>query len=843
MQVKKQLKLIVVAATILTMAFAALMIAEPINAASNEWDTSLFIMVSPNPVGVNQPVLVSFQLDKLNPLASGLAGGEHFKGFTVKIVKPDGNTETKGPYESWATSGAFFMYTPKSEGNYTFQAFFGGQWANSTSYQRWFKPSESGVATLPVQHNAVQPMQDNPLPTDVWSRPINAENKGWYQIADNWLMTSYNRPDGLWRGASAFAPYTSAPDSPHILWKQPVQIGGIVGGAFGDDVFYTGISYEQNYQPLILSGRIIYTDHQPSTISPVFGTRCIDLYTGEELWYLSNVNIAFAQTMQFDSGNEHGAIPYLWSTSGTPANNTWVAYDPFSSRQVLTVTNVTCGTTSTTMGTASAVRFGPNGELLSYTLDGTKNWLCLWNSTKAIWGAGVSTDYWSPPLGAVIDGRRGIEWNVTVSDVPGSQSIWMIGEGYIIAQYSDTTVYPNIYEQMAYNVDGIKRDASGNYPTSIRESWIVNRTDIWHSMPKQSQISNGVYAFFSADKLQFHGYDLKTGAELWVTEPISENGWAYFTYNYYMAYGNLYACGYDGHVYCFDGANGNLLWTYYSGNSGTETAYGVFPFYEGMVIADGKVFAVTTEHSPDSVMWRGGKLHVMDAYNGAPLWNISGWLKNPAISDGIATAVNGLDLQIYTIGKGPSETTVTAPLTPLAKGQPFMISGKVTDQTPSSKDTPAIADEYMGEWMAYLHMQKQVPANAKGVTLTLAAVDSNGQSTNIGVVQSDMSGTFKKTWTPTEAGEYMIIATFSGSNSYGSSYAETPIVVVDNTPSASAQPTQTPPTSATPASTVSPSPSQPTGPGNESNTVLYVTVAVAVIIAVVATVAIILRKR
>ncbi len=819
-----------------------------VNAAVTEWETNLFVMLSPDPAGVGQTVLVSFQMDKLNPLAAGLFGGEHFKGFTVKIVKPDGNAETKGPFEAWATSGAFFMYVPTMEGNYTFQAFFAGQWANSSSYQRWYKPSQSSITTLRVQHDAIPGMPDNPLPTGYWTRPINAENKGWYRIADNWLMISYNRPDALWRGASAFSPYTSAPNSAHILWKQAIQLGGIVGGALGDDVYYTGISYEQNYQPLILSGRIIYTDHQPATISPVFGTRCIDLYSGEEIWYLKDVNIAFAQTMEFDSGNEHGAIPYLWSTSGTQANNTWIAYDPFSSNPVMTVTNITCGSTSTTMGIASAVRFGSKGELLSFTLDGNKNWMCMWNSTKAVWGAArVSTDYWSPPLGVVIDGNRGIEWNVTVPDVPGAQSIWMIGEGYVLAQYSDTNVYPNVYEQMAYNIDAIKKDASGNYPTSITHSWIVNRTDVWHSMPKQSQISDGVYVFFSQDKLQFHGYDVKTGNQIWVTDPISDNGWAYFTYNYFMAYGNLYACGYDGKVYCFDGKTGDLRWTYYCGNSGTETPYGTWPLYEGMVIADGKVFAVNTEHSPDAVMWRGGKLHVMDAYTGKPLWNVSGWLKNPAISDGIATAVNGLDLQIYTFGKGPTKTTVEAPLTAVTLGQPSMIIGTVTDQTPVSKDTPAISDEDMSAWMEYVHMQKPMPTDATGVEVKLTAIDPNGNTQNIGDAISDQNGNFGISWTGSVPGVYKIVATFEGTNSYGGSSATTYMTVI-SAPSASPTvlPSASPTTAAPPVTTAptsSPSPSQPPPPTEAPNTALYVGIAAIIVIATVAAVAVLLKRR
>ena len=46
-----------------------------------------------------------------------------------------------------------------------------------------------------------------------------------------------------------------------------------------------------------------------------------------------------------------------------------------------------------------------------------------------------------------------------------------------------------------------------------------------------------------------------------------------------------------------------------------------------------------------------------------------------------------------------------------------MISGTVTDQSPGAKDTPAIADECMGEWMEYLYLQQEMSSNAIGVTV------------------------------------------------------------------------------------------------------------------------------
>ena len=54
----------------------------------------------------------------------------------------------------------------------------------------------------------------------------------------------------------------------------------------------------------------------------------------------------------------------------------------------------------------------------------------MWNSTKTV--IGIIADYWSPRVGDVYNGPNGIEWNVTVPDVPGTQTITLVGEGYIL---------------------------------------------------------------------------------------------------------------------------------------------------------------------------------------------------------------------------------------------------------------------------------------------------------------------------------------------------------------------------------------------------------------------------
>ena len=92
--------------------------------------------------------------------------------------------------------------------------------------------------------------------------------------------------------------------------------------------------------------------------------------------------------------------------------------------------------------------------------------------------------------------------------------------------------------------------------------------------------------FVTEDKenLEFNGFSLDNGNHLWTAQtPIVE--WDTLRRDTLSAYGNLYAAGYDGIVYCFNDATGDLLWTYGRGGednstySGENTVYGHYPVF------------------------------------------------------------------------------------------------------------------------------------------------------------------------------------------------------------------------------------------------------------------------
>ncbi len=843
------LVLVLAAATFMSAILAA--DAQTTNQTLN-YQTFAYIIVSPDPVGVGQNLIVQFRIDKT--VANGTILGPFFEGFTINITRPDGTVETKGPYRADSTGGSWFIYTPATAGEYSFQTFFPGQTFTHLTPPRTYEASQSKVQTVTVQQEQIPAYPDTPLPTGYWTRPIYGEIKGASQLADSWLMQGYDYTVRSFAGTTSFAPYTSAPNSPHVLWTKPIQFGGVVGGQYGDVSYYTGLSYEQPYTPLIIQGRIIYSDAR-QILSPGGGTHCVDLKTGEEYWYLNGTDITFAQIFNYNSPNEHGPLAHLISVAGT----TWRFYNPFDGKFQFAIANASSG----------YIVPGPNGETLVYSLTGTganRRYL-MWNSSLALETSGAINDpartgvginVYSPAAGRTYDGRNGYQWNVSLPNVGYRLIIQMIGDGVVLATTGqvgtpqDFGVYPLIYPQVALPAQ-IDRLSDGSYPTSISFLWQQNRTNIFGQFERLSRnIAEGVYTQYDEATLTHHAYSVDTGAELWVTQPYNDSDFGTFSRDYHIAYGKLFSAGFDGIVRAFDITNGNQLWTYYFGSAGYETPYGTWPVYNGFTIADGKIYIANDEHSPDATLWRGGRLVCLDTETGQEIWNISGWLRIPAIADGALTAVNAYDNQIYSIGKGPSKVTVDAPMSGVITGGAVTIRGTVTDQSPGmtalgipAAGTPAIADEYMSEWMGYLYQQKPIPMNAIGVPVTLTALDANGNPTEIGTVTSDVSGNFGIDWVPSAIGAYQIIATFNGTESYGDSFATT-YISVGSADGGQATPTPTPTGTAgptqSPGTTVSPTPS-PVGPGVDTNTVIYVAVAAVIIIAVVAAAAILLRRR
>jgi len=871
-------------AVILVLAFSAITAGIPMLSAHTppqSVQTYSFLNAAPNPTGVGQTIQLTFWLSIPPPTANG-PYGDRWQDFTVKVTKPDGTSTTLGPFKSDPVGSSYTAYTPDVVGTYSFQMFYSGQvlaganpgpgavnaqYSNSPYINDSFLPSQSSVVSLTVQQQPVGVWQEPPLPSpnQYWRTPIDANNRGWYVLAGNWLAAggsrgSYNASGDAYFGGG-FNPYTTAPSSAHVLWRKSVAFGGIMGGTYGGggtSAYYDGMNYELHMDPpVIMNGVLYYNKPNP----PFYGFYAVDLYTGQTIWYSNGTQgetlglntfgstpaypmISCGQIYNYVSPNQFGGIPYLWYL-GSP---NYYMYDAVTGNWLLTLNNAMRGTPV----------YGDDGSLLVYILDGTHNWLALWNSSAVTgmypYGTQANAAWlWRPPEGSTLDWRTGIQWNVTVPSytAPATQSIARIGSGIILATTGSYYTVMSSEWEIAYDV------ATGH------QLWAQNRT-----LPAGSTsfslygpIGNGVYTEFYDQQTAWSAFSTTTGQLVWgPTSAGYTNAFGVYNNGAFIAYGNLYAIGYDGMIHAYDIKNGKNLWNYYTGSSGYETAYGHNPFFSGPTIADGKVYA-SEGHTHLQPLFRGAQFVCVNATTGAEVWSVLGWMQSPVVADGILIADNSYDNEIYAFGKGLSATTISAsPVTIGYKGA-TTIQGTVTDQSPGqtclgipAAGTPAISDDSMSAWMEYLYMQQPKPNNATGVMVHLTAFDPNNNTEDLGYVMSDAAGNYAIQWNPPVPGVYKVTATFDGSNSYYSSSAEI-AVSVTNVPAASAAPgvTPTPPpttvVSPTAPLTVAPTPSPvspsvaPSPPAAPTSVALYAGIAAVVIIIVVVAAALVLRKR
>jgi len=789
-------------ALVLTLSLAALMASLPLTTAHDpgvEQTTYAYIVVSPNPIGVDQTAFIMMWIDKVPPSAAGI-GGERWEGFTIDVTTPGGVTTTLGPYTSDATSSTFELFTPTEIGEYTFVFSFPGQVADlygptglpgspSVYDGDTFLPSTT-TTILTVQAEAVVSPPTYALPTEYWTRPIEGQNTAWAAIASNYL-----------RGSSIvdfYQPNGAAPASAHIMWTKPLQDGGIAGGTWGDwgpQAYYTGLSYEGKFSnPLIMYGRLYYD--APLGNNGASGPyMCVDLATGETLWTRDDISPSFGQLYFYDSMNQHGVIGdgYLWSTSGWGAQ-TWYAVDPRTGEDLFTMTGVPSGYGGGFFGGYGSGIYTSTGEINVYEVDTQNNELRCWTSaalpsSPLVLTPGTGTNaYQYRPIGKEVDMSQNYLWNSTLAALPPGSSVQRVIPDDMILLATATTPPGGFFGfgTQAYTVTAI----------SLKEA--TRGTQLWQKtyQPPANNLTKGfgpidpvTRRFTMTDKetMQWSAYDLDSGNLVWGPKGDFRAFQYYGIVSHppapgYVAYGNLYVGGYGGEIHCFDLATGNVEWVYDNTFSGTETPWGNYPLYING-IADGKVYAYTSEHSPNTPLYKGSKIRCIDAYEGTEIWTLDGWYaigsfgeQSMPIADGYAVYLNVYDMQIYCIGKGPSATSVTAPDTAVPKGTKILIEGTVTDQSPGAKDTPCVSTQSMGDWMAYIYMQKPAPMDATGVTVKLEAFGADDSYTEIGEVTSGTSG-FACEWTPSSEGLYTILASFNGDDSYYSSYASTHVLV------------------------------------------------------------------
>jgi hypothetical protein len=549
------------------------------------------------------------------------------------------------------------------------------------------------------------------------------------------------------------------------------------------------------------------------------------------------------------------ATPYAINVTGT----LWAMLDGWTGATICYIANVS--TTGTNV-------YGKDGSILYYNAVNLQTnaslpanyYLTVWNAS---WGTmpssqtGTGAWQWRPAGGTfgganaylgtlaynyVHDGNVFWDLNVSIPSLLGTRNALLNETAAIRAVRQDKYV---IFGTAGRNdergvVPGWNIAVSLEPGKQGRVMWQSTLTPPMASQALNQTVSftglypeDGVILYESADMLKRWGFNMTTGALLWEGEPEIQMNYYGMSDSYYqgklLTYGSLAGT----ELRAYNITTGKIVWTYNPAPVGDESPYGNYPLSIG-TIADGKLYTYTSEHSYTHPLYRGPNLRCINASDGKEIWSILDFGGGLAIADGVLLSSNSMDNMIYAYGKGPSATTVSATQNVPALGSSVTITGTVTDQTPSGrrntndlvdftlKGTPAISDEDMSAWMEYKFMQQAYPANAKGVDVTLDAIDPNGNFIHIGTTTSDINGNYGYAFTPEVPGTYQIIATFAGSKAYGPSSTTTYMTVGE-----------APPTPAEPQ----PAPAQPP----LDMYLLYATIAIIIAIAIVGLM--ILRKK
>jgi outer membrane protein assembly factor BamB len=866
------------------------------SAHTPQWSITTYCFVSARSftIGVGQPQYVIAWIQDPPPTADGNYGDRW--AFTFEITKPDGSKQTLGPQNSDNVGSAYVLYTPTDVGKYTVIAKFqehtitgtpiypgktidnisGAAYVNDT-----YKASTSDPLTFTVQADPIPTWPESPLPTEYWTRPINMASRNWYILAGNWLSGAGNT-----NGPTEKFAYGPGPESAHVMWSKPYWAGGIMDSRLETIGFqtahYGGLVLSP---PIIIDGKFYYTTQ--TTAHAKGGYTCVDLFSGETLAVNPDTTLSYASIYNYESPNQHGGFPYLWVTSGVTlpsgsstrsGTSTWAMLDAYTGNLITIIANVSSS------GTAV---YGKDGSILRYSIAtsaGTQ-YLRVWNSSAMesmlLGGSGTNMWQWRPQNSPVHNGDTAWSLNVTVSPPVTGNILAVREDEYVIGgttngYNNDNGVVDNVMWALSLK-PGEEGKLLWNYSyTPPRAAAVPGQgVNTYRGMRYESMSpEDGVFIYREQLTRRYWGFDLATGRQLWESQPESSQMQFYglsTAVNTKIYDGKFFSYGYGGEVYAYNITTGEPIWTYTAEGIGFESPYGNFPV--GIAcIADGKLYLTTSEHSPTSPLFRGSYIRCIYADNGTELWKVLHWSDGtPGVSgsgvyiaDGFIVSLNFYDNKLYCYGKGPSQTTVTAPDVDVELGKPVLIQGRITDIAAGTTQNeqaarfpngvPAVSDESMEAWMEYVYGQQIKPANVEGVMVHLAAIDPNGNFQDMGTTTSDMKGDFAFAWTPPVPGVYRVSATFDGSKSYFGSEAGTAFVVSEKTSPApaltstptqqTAQPTQTTNPTTSPDQTTSVSPSEAVQPPTSATpTATYVAVAALIVIIVAAAAALALRKR
>ena len=577
------------------------------------------------------------------------------------------------------------------------------------------------------------------------------------------------------------------------------------------DVLFGGQLY--NYKSINMYGAFPYLWAGRGRTAPT-KMDCFDALTGHYIGTINNIPTGAQGTYgglsSVIEGSDGSLLQYYVNTTTV---TTTITASTITTAKAYSGNATNIPGSISVLGAITVTTSVPNSAHLAASTTIYRNAsLTLWNSTLALYPS-ITSQWYSGGQNFNDSYGRGIEWSVQLPQGyqgnqfyypgvgPSSMSIRTIDQQdqIIVLSVAPGNLSSSNWEvQAGYTMGGTPDGVSGK----AQQLWMANNTIVPFTTRSSGSSGDGVYTEYQKETMQIFGYNVHTGAPVW-NAYYNDNPLAYYDQQS-MVYGNgeLYVWTFGGWVYDFNMSTGNTIWKWSDGSAGENTPYGVNPLWiidnsEGTLA--GGVFYVETGHNYGPPLFSGAQIYAINATSGTLMWKFLNFASTSElpVTYGYMLSFNNYDLQIYAYGRGLTQTTVNT--TPYVNSnKDLLITGTVTDQSPGQTclgipeaGTPAIADPYMSDWMAYLFEQSPEPMNATGVPVTLTYIDPNNNTGTIGTAYSDITGHFSYKFTPPVPGAYTIIATFGGSHSYFSSTAQTTIGY-DMAPSATAAPTATP---------------------------------------------------
>ena len=192
------------------------------------------------------------------------------------------------------------------------------------------------------------------------------------------------------------------------------------------------------------------------------------------------------------------------------------------------------------------------------------------------------------------------------------------------------------YPQLPYTFFAVNLNASQGAIGSIL--WMKNYDPPAGNLTISTQgvdWQTRTFVEYYKDTMQYVGFSLSTGAQLWgptasmvALQYYGQGSMSSYQSAYGIAYGNLYATGMGGLLYCYNDLTGALKWTYGNGGSGNSTEslsspYGEYPSAI-CAIGNGVVYLSTTEHTFTDPIYKGALYRAVNATTGQEVWTLSG---------------------------------------------------------------------------------------------------------------------------------------------------------------------------------------------------------------------------